>query len=171
MKEPGFPLGSISDTNMISGKHSRQRRGRVTSFPDFGGAAMVFPCRHPFGNFIFMTDYEKLFDFKNLLKAHKKARRGKQGKREVIEFEMNLSQNLCTLAEELRKRTYHIQGYYCFHVYEPKKRTIHALRYRDRIVQHCLCDEVLEPLFERHLIYDNAACRKGKGDALCHRQL
>lgn len=110
-----------------------------------------------------MNDYEKIWSFQNLLNAHKKARRGKQGKREVIEFEMNLSQNLCTLSEELRKRTYHIQGYYCFHVYEPKKRTIHALRYRDRIVQHCLCDEVLEPLLERHLIYDNAACREGKG--------
>lgn len=48
-------------------------------------------------------------------------------------------------------------------MYEPKKRTIHALRYRDRVVQHCLCDEVLEPLFEKRLIYDNAACRKGKG--------
>ncbi|MDO5139354.1 MAG: reverse transcriptase/maturase family protein [Oscillospiraceae bacterium] len=48
-------------------------------------------------------------------------------------------------------------------MYEPKKRTIHALRYRDRVVQHCLCDEVLEPLFEKRLIYDNSACRKGKG--------
>lgn len=110
-----------------------------------------------------MDDYEKIFNFQNLLKAHKKARRGKQGKREVIEFELNLAQNLCTLSEELKNRTYRIRGYYCFYVYEPKKRTIHTLNYRDRIVQHCLCDEVLEPLFERHLIYDNAACRKGKG--------
>jgi hypothetical protein len=110
-----------------------------------------------------MDDYEKIFNFQNLLKAHKKARRGKQGKREVIEFELNLAQNLCTLSEELKHRRYRIRGYYCFHVYESKKRTIHALNYRDRIVQHCLSDEVLEPLFEWHLIYDNAACRKGKG--------
>ena len=110
-----------------------------------------------------MDDYEKIYDFQNLLKAYKKARQGKQGKREVIDFEMNLSQNLCTLSEELKHKTYRIRGYYCFYVYEPKKRTIHALRYRDRVVQHCLCDEVLEPLFEKRLIYDNAACRKGKG--------
>ena len=55
-----------------------------------------------------MDDYEKIFNFQNLLKAHKKARRGKQGKREVIEFELNLAQNLCTLSEELKNRTYRI---------------------------------------------------------------
>ena len=38
-----------------------------------------------------------------------------------------------------------------------------ALSYYDRIVQHVLCDEVLTPFFDKRLIYDNCACRIGKG--------
>lgn len=34
---------------------------------------------------------------------------------------------------------------------------------RDRVVQHSICDNVLKPYFEPRLIYDNAACREGKG--------
>ena len=33
----------------------------------------------------------------------------------------------------------------------------------NRVVQHCLCDNILKPYFENRLIYDNAACREGKG--------
>ena len=43
-------------------------------------------------------------------------------------------------------------------IHDPKDRVIHALHYRDRVVQHCLCDEVLAPALDRRLIYDNAAC-------------
>ena len=53
--------------------------------------------------------------------------------------------------------------YYHFTIHDPKVREIYALHYRDRIVQHSLCDNVLMPYLENHLIYDNAACRIGKG--------
>ena len=107
--------------------------------------------------------YEKLCDFQNLYKAHKLARRGKRGNREVILFEMNLAENLVKLQQALQEGTYRVQGYYTFPVHDPKERTIHALHYRDRVVQHALCDEILSPVLEKHLIYDNAACRIGKG--------
>lgn len=110
-----------------------------------------------------MTEFEKIWDFYNLYKAHTVARRGKRTNRETIEFEMNLSENLIYLSQSIRNKTYRIKGYYHFSVYEPKERKIHALHYADRVVQHCLCDEVLAPLLDRHLIYDNAACRIGKG--------
>jgi hypothetical protein len=110
-----------------------------------------------------MNDYEALCDFQNLYKAHLRARKGKRGTAECIAFEMELPQNLSRLQEELRSRTYRLSGYYSFQVFDPKRRTIHALHYRDRIVQHCLCDEVIEPVLEKRLIHDNAACRKGKG--------
>lgn len=35
--------------------------------------------------------------------------------------------------------------------------------FRDRVVQRCLCEQVLTPVIERHLIYDTYACRTGKG--------
>ena len=110
-----------------------------------------------------MTDFEKIWDFENLYKAHKSARRGKQKTKEVISFELDLSRNLTELSGSIRNGTYSISGYYTFQVSDPKQRTIHALHYPDRVVQHCLCDEVLGPLLDRRLIYDNAACRIGKG--------
>jgi len=38
-----------------------------------------------------------------------------------------------------------------------------TLSFSDRVVQHSFCDNLLEPFFEKRLIYDCAACRKGKG--------
>lgn len=110
-----------------------------------------------------MTDYEKICDFQNLYKAHTVARRGKRTTREVIEFEMNLGKNLTALSDALKDGTYKMQDYYNFDIYDPKYRMIHALHYRDRVVQHCLCDEVLAPILDKKLIYDNSACRIGKG--------
>lgn len=114
--------------------------------------------------------YSRLCNFENLYKAHLKARKGKRHTKEVIDFELNLSTNLIEIADQLKNQTYRIQGYYQFNVYEPKKRTISALHYQDRVVQHCLCDEILEPILDRKLIYDNAACRKRKGTQFaCNR--
>lgn len=110
-----------------------------------------------------MTDYEKLYDFQNLYKAHTVARRSKRNTRETIEFEVDLGKNLTMLSDSLKDGTYRMQDYYSFAIYDPKYRQIHALHYRDRVVQHCLCDEVLAPILDKKLIYDNAACRIGKG--------
>lgn len=110
-----------------------------------------------------MTDYEKICDFCNLYLAHLEARKGKRGKTEVIRFENHLSENLTKMSWSLQNRSYQMHEYYHFTVHEPKKREIFAAHYSDRVMLHCVCDQVLAPLLERHLIYDNAACRIGKG--------
>ena len=107
--------------------------------------------------------YDAVCDFANLYAAHTRACRGKMHKREVVEFELSLAQNLVRLREELLSQTYDLAGYYHFVVTDPKRRDVHALHYRDRVVQHALCDEVLAPVLEPRLIYDNAAGRAGKG--------
>ena len=98
-----------------------------------------------------------------MYKAHCAARKGKRGEKDVIEFEMNLGRNLTKLSDEIRSGKYRLRGYYTFLIHDPKERVIYALYYSDRVVQHCICDEVLMPLIDRKLIYDNAACRKNKG--------
>lgn len=110
-----------------------------------------------------MEEFDKIWNFENLYQAHRTARLGKRHTKEVIEFELELGKNLSILSEQLRTKTYKIGGYYDFYVYDPKMRKIHALHYRDRVVQHCLCDEVLAPILYKKLIYDNAACRIEKG--------
>lgn len=107
--------------------------------------------------------YEVMYDFDKLYEAYKKCRKGKSNKTEVIEFELDLSEELVKLQKELREKTYQVGKYKKFTIYDPKKREIQALPFRDRVVQHNLCDNLLMPIFERHLIYDNSACRKEKG--------
>lgn len=107
--------------------------------------------------------FQDVYAFENLYAAHRAARRGKQDRYEVIDFEINLSANLVELSRSLEDGTYRLQPYSRFVVEDPKRRIIQALRYRDRVVQHSLCDNVLGPVLEPRLIYDNTACRKGKG--------
>lgn len=118
-----------------------------------------------------MTDWENIISFENLYKAHRRARLGKRHKKEVILFESNLSQNLWDLHYELKYKKYNVSGYHKFTIFDPKEREIQAISYRDRIVQHTLCDNYLSPLLERHLIYDNAACRKNKGTSFAIARL
>ncbi len=115
--------------------------------------------------------FDRLWNFQNLYRAHRKSRLSKRHKREVILFEKNLAMNLTSLSRAIRDGSYRMSGYYHFYVCEPKKRHISALHYRDRVVQHCLCDELLGPLLEKRLIYDNAACRTGKGLSFALKRL
>lgn len=111
----------------------------------------------------FASDFECVCDFDSLYQAHRQARLGKLDFFEVLGFEENLATNLVRLQKELASGTYQMRGYYSFKVYEPKERLIHAAHYPDRVVLHSVCDNVLTPLMERRLIFENVACRKGKG--------
>lgn len=115
--------------------------------------------------------YDELFTFENLYQAHMNARKSKRHKKDVILFELELAKNLWDLFESLQGKDYRIGGYNKFFVYEPKTREIQALAYRDRIVQHVLCDNYLYPLLANRLIYDNSACQKGKGTDFSRKRL
>ncbi len=115
--------------------------------------------------------YEQCFSFDNLLKAHKKCRKSKTHKKEVIVFELNLGENLTKLSRELLVGTYQISSYRRFKVYDPKERIIEALPYKDRLVQMALCDGIIAPKLEKKLIFDNAACRKNKGTHFALKRL
>ncbi len=106
---------------------------------------------------------EKAFSFEKLLEAHKKCRCSKQHRRETINFELNLSANLVELSKQIMNKTYKFGNYKQFKIYEPKERIIEALSYKDRVVLMALCSNIIEPVFEKRLIYDNVACRKKKG--------
>ena len=95
-------------------------------------------------------------------KGYKRAARSKRDKPEVIEFETDLPRSLWGIISRMEDRTYRVGGYHKFMIYDPKKREIQALSFRDRVVQHCLCDNILRPYFENRLIYDNAACREDR---------
>lgn len=110
-----------------------------------------------------MSQFADIYSFESLYAAHCAARRGKQGRREVADFELNLGLNLIELSRSLENGNYRMLPYIHFVVEDPKRRLIHALHYRDRVVQHSLCDNIVGPILEPRLVYDSAACRKGKG--------
>ncbi len=114
-------------------------------------------------NIDFKDCYDLIYDFKNLYTSYKLAARCKRNKRDVIDFEYNLAHELWKLHHELKDGTYKLSGYYHFKIFDPKERDIQALYFRDRVMQHSLCDNILRPFFENRLIYDCAACRRGKG--------
>ncbi len=106
--------------------------------------------------------FSKICSFENLYFSYLKARRGKNNKKEVLKFTYNLERNLFVLQKELLTEKYKTGKYRKFTIYEPKKREISALPFRDRIVHHSLYS-VLEPIFEKYFISDSYACRKNKG--------
>lgn len=107
--------------------------------------------------------YEQVCNFENLKRSFYEARKGKNNIKEVIVFSNRLNQNLIKLQKELMNKTYKMGEYRIFTLIEPKERLIMAQPFRDRVVQHSLCDYVLEPIFDRHLIHTNCANRHGFG--------
>lgn len=106
--------------------------------------------------------YFKNLTYEQLYYAYLNAAKGKRYRADVLEFTANLESNLLSLLEELKTRTYVMGAYREFYVYEPKKRLIMALPFRDRVVQWWLYS-ILYPIFDKTFIDDSFACRKGKG--------
>lgn len=108
-------------------------------------------------------DFNQLFSFRNLYRAHLRSRNSKRFVPSVVDYEMHISSNIIRLRYDVLRGEYAINAYKKFYIYEPKKRLIQACAYVDRVVQHCLCDNYLTGLIDSKLIYDNCACRKNKG--------
>ena len=110
-----------------------------------------------------MTDFEKVIDFHNMYRAFRKAKCGKGYKRSSARFNISALDGVHSLIQQLEDRTYTVSGYSEFKVYEPKERLIQTTSFKDKVVQHCLCDNVIMPRLENVFIYENCAGQKGKG--------
>lgn len=113
------------------------------------------------------TKYKNLYDqihqIKNLRNAYQKASRGGNKFTEAhLKFKENLEANLFYLQTALMDGTYQHGPYSQFEVFEPKKRTINALPFADRVVQHAI-NNILEPIFDNVFYSCSFACRKNKG--------
>lgn len=114
-------------------------------------------CMKRYGNL-----YPRICSYENLELAFRKARKGKTKKDYVLEFEMDLEDNLSKLKEELENFTYSPAPMDTFIVCDPKTRRISASHFRDRVVHHALIN-VIGPIFEKSFIHDSFANQKGKG--------
>ena len=114
-------------------------------------------CMKRYGNL-----YPLICSCENLELAFRRARKGKTKKYYVLEFEMDLEDNLSKLKEELENFTYSPAPMETFVVCDPKTRVISASHFRDRVVHHALIN-VIGPIFEKSFIHDSFANQKGKG--------
>jgi hypothetical protein len=114
----------------------------------------------------------KNLTYDKLSQAHGRASLGKRSKPEVIRFEMDLETNLAKILSDLKHGTYKFGNYREFYVYEPKKRLIRALPYRDRIVHQWYVEEFIKPYFFPRFIKDTYACLDNRGShkAVVHLQ-
>lgn len=110
-----------------------------------------------------MTDFEKVIDFKNMYRAFRKARCGKGFQKSAARFDLMALDGIHTLIAQLKDKTYRVSDYTEFKVYEPKERIIKTTSFKDKVVQHSLCDNVILPRLQRVFIPDNCAGQKGKG--------
>jgi len=106
--------------------------------------------------------FKKITDYHNLEIATQKAQKRKRYKPEVLKFNYNLERNLIEIQNELMWKTYEQGKYRQFYVYEPKKRLIMALPFKDRVVQWSIYRN-LYPIFDKTFYRYSGACRKGKG--------
>lgn len=106
--------------------------------------------------------YPEIYDYQNLITAYRNARKNKNNKHSVIRFSMNSEEELISIQNELIYGTYRPGEYHSITVYEPKKREIMVLPFRDRVVQHALYG-IIHKQIERSMIDNSFACRDGKG--------
>lgn len=110
-----------------------------------------------------MDDKSIICSFENLYKAYKKAKAGKSFNGSCARFQTMALEGVHTLKEQLENQTYRMAPYNEFRIYEPKERVIKSCSFKDKVVQHCLCDEVLHPRLAREFIRTNYAGQIGKG--------
>jgi RNA-directed DNA polymerase len=80
----------------------------------------------------------------------------------VASVDFQMADVLLGLRDALRNGSYHPGPYRHFYIHDPKWRKISAAPFRDRVVQHALC-QVIEPQLERSFMFDSYANRVGKG--------
>ena len=113
--------------------------------------------------------FEQIADRENLRLAVPKALRGKRSKRDARAFVANLDESLESLRTALIRGDVPLGAYHQFTIRDPKTRLITAPCFRERVLHHAVIN-VCEPVFERWLVADTFACRRGKGRlAALHR--
>ena len=101
--------------------------------------------------------------FENLYMAYKRAKAGKKFNGSTARFEMMSLEGVHMLKEQLENKSYKMAPYNEFKIYEPKERVIQSCSFKDKVVQHCLCDNVLHPILAKQFIECNYAGQIGKG--------
>jgi hypothetical protein len=111
--------------------------------------------------------WREIASFSALTRAAHRAALGKRQVLGVARLLERLEPEALLLERELGDGTWRPGRPHTFEVHDPKTRTITAAPFRDRVVHHALIDR-LEPIFDRRMVFESFACRKGKGSHAAH---
>lgn len=106
--------------------------------------------------------FEDIISIDNLLEAWKEFIRGKMNKKDVQEFQLRLMDNIISLNNDLKNKTYRHEGYKQFSISDPKPRKISKAQVRDRLLHHAIY-RILYPFFDRTFSFTSFSCRNNKG--------
>lgn len=109
-------------------------------------------------------DFAKVCSRQNLFDAEVDARKNVMWKGSVQRWDIDRLINNEKLFRDLKAGKSMCKGFSKFDINERGKlRHISAVGFYERIVQKCLCQQVLSPVYVKRLVYDNTASQKGKG--------
>ena len=110
------------------------------------------------------TDINKSFTFKNVYDKAKKCTRNVGYKKSTINFKLHMFSIVSKTCSDIKNNTYKVGNTYKFQINERGKvRDIDAPHIKDRLVHKVISNDILIPIFDSKLIYDNGAISIGKG--------
>ena len=107
-------------------------------------------------------DIGDIASYTHLAAAFLKAKKGKSHSPAVAAFALHLDRNIEKIRNKLLYETAPIGEYTHFTIHDPKKRIIHAVSFKDRVLHHGVM-HFLESIIDKALLPTVYACRKGKG--------
>lgn len=106
-----------------------------------------------------------------LIKAYGRLRKASGWKASTQRFEINLLSEVANLLHDVRTGEYKPGKGKSFILNEQGRlRLIRALEPRDMILEHALCDNILNPTLQPYIIHDNGASMVGKGISFTRRR-
>lgn len=112
---------------------------------------------------------EQIAAWDNLVLATYRAAKGKRTRPVVARFLNDLVPNLRSLQSGLLSGSLDLGHGSRFEIFDPKRRTIHAPAFRERVLHHAIIRHV-GPVLEKSLVADTFACRIGKGSLAAVRR-
>ncbi len=106
--------------------------------------------------------FDQIITIENMELAYERASLGKRSRTDVIAFREHLQDNLRRLSIEVCDGIVRLGRCNQFVIHDPKRRVITAPCFEERVLHHAMMN-VCEPVFDRWLIADSYACRRGKG--------
>lgn len=105
---------------------------------------------------------EEIAEWGNLRLAFYLAARGRRHSRQVRSYAADLDRHLEELSARLLNCDFPVGRMHQFLIRDPKERLITAPIFEERVMHHAVMNQC-EPEFDRWMIADTFACRKGKG--------